>query len=106
MVSNECECCGSKFGFEENSFDTSRAGRDFHTVADRRRCHEFDFVGRQNSPDRGDGSVLGTLSDRGIFCVVLRDRLRAVAASACTAEGDVGANARSLSAVVAPAAGK
>src|SRR4029450_12550885 len=106
IATDECKCCGSKFGFEEDRFDTSRAGRDFCPVADRGRGDKFDLVSREDSPGRGDGYILGTLSGGGIFCALLRYRLRAVAASARAAERNVGAKARSLSAVIAPSAEK
>jgi len=106
ILTDERTCCRSKFGFEEDRFGASRVGRGFRPVADRRRCDEFDFVGRQDPPGRGDGSVLGTLSGGRISCALLRDRLRAVAGSTRAAGGEVRAKARSLPAVIALTAGK
>ena len=57
-------------------------------------------------PVAGYRCVLGHLSGSGIFCTVLPDRLRAVAASTRAAEGNVGTEARGVFAGVALAAGE
>ena len=67
---------------------------------------EFDLVSGEDSPGRWDGCVLGPLSGSGIFCALLPDRLRAVAASTRAAEGNVRTKARGLFADIALAAGE
>ena len=57
-------------------------------------------------PVAGTVVFWATFPGSGIFSALLRHRLRAVTASARTAEGDVRAEARSLSAVIALTAGK
>src|SRR4029077_15374870 len=89
ILTNERTCSRSKFGSKKNHPGASRARRGFHAVADRRRCDEFDLVSRQDSSGRWDDCILGTLSGGRICCVVLRDRLRAVAAGTRAAERNV-----------------
>ena len=101
IPTNECTSYRSKFGSKENHPGVSRAGRSFHALADCRWCDELDLLRGQNSPDRWNGCVLGHLSGRGIFCALLYDRLRAVAASTRAAEGDVGTEARGVFAGIA-----
>src|SRR6266487_5082501 len=98
---NECTYSRSKFGSKENHPGAFRVRRDFHAVTDHRRCGKFDFLRGQGSPGRGYRRVLGHLSGSGIFCALLPDRLRAVAASPRAAERDVGTEARGVFADVA-----
>jgi hypothetical protein len=106
MLTNERTCSRSKFGSKENHPGASRARRGFHGVADHRRCDKLDLLRGENSPGRWDGRVLGTLPGSGIFCALLPDRLRAVAASTRAAERDVGTKARGVFAEIAFAAGE
>ena len=93
MLTDERTCCRSKLGAEENYFGASRVGRDFGPVADHRRCDELDLLRGENSSGRGYRRVLGHLSGSGIFCALLRDRLRAIAASTRAAERNIGTKA-------------
>src|SRR5215510_13337354 len=97
-------CCRSKFGSEENHNGASRARRDFNAVADDCRCDKLDFFSRQDSPSCGNCCFLGSLFSGGIFCALLRVRLRAVATSIGAAEGDLRAEARGVFASIAVAA--
>src|SRR5437667_3448619 len=77
-----------------------------YSVANNRWRDELNLAGRANSPGGRHDRVLGHLSGRRTFCALLPDCIRAAAGSARTAEGDLWAEARGVSASVARSTGE